>query len=280
MALGIGGVGNTSSLFAQNALRVNSLLFNQNIAQLSSGNRLINAGIDPSGLAISQMFRSQIGGIDQAIYNAQDTINLTRTAESTLSNQQDVLQRMRDLAVRSSNEATMTADDRARLDTEYQSLKDELTRSGNASQFNSLDLLDGSYGTKAAQVGPDNAADQQMDITVDESTANSMGLAGSAVDTVGNAQNAIDEIDAALEQVSNARVDLGVTENRLNYATNDLYSQRINNAAANSRIADTDFARTISEQVRAQLMNQIGVAALSQSNAQGFGVLKLLGAGG
>ncbi len=280
MALGIGSVGNTSSLFAMNAMRVNSLLINKNIAQLSSGNRLINAGIDPSGLAISQMFRSQISGIDQAVYNAQDTVNLTRTADSTLANQQDVLVRMRDLAVRSSNEATLTDADRANLDAEYQSLKSELTRSGNAAQFNTKDLLNGTYGTQAAQVGPDNSPDQQLDVTLDESTSNSMGLAASDVSNVTNSQNAIDEIDTALEQVSNARVDLGVTENRLQYATNDLYTQRINNAAANSRIADTDFALTISSQVRAQLLNQVSLSALSQSNAQGFGVLKLLGMNG
>lgn len=279
MALGIGGATSSSSLFAQNALRINNLLFARTAAQLSSGNRLVNGAIDPSGLAISQQFRAQIGGTDQAIYNTQDNINLTRTADATLGTQQDILMRQRDLAVRAANDATLTDSDRARLDAEYQSLNDELNRSGRANTFNTkeltTDVAGETYGTQATQVGP-NSGDQTS-ITINPSTGDALGVTGSDLTTSANAQSAIDTIDAAIESVSTQRSSLGVQERTFGYITNDLNVSRINMAAANSRIADTDFALTISDQTKGLLLSRISIAALSQSNAQGFGVLKLLG---
>jgi len=276
MGIGIQGT-KASSLFAQNALRVNSLLLNQTNGQLATGKRLYFAGIDPSGIAISQQFRSQIGGTEQAIYNTQDAINLTRTADSTLSAQSSVLGRMRDVAVRASNEATLTDADRTRLNDEFQSLKDELTRLGESSSFNTKQLTSEAnpYGSQDVQATPDNNPGANPDVTIDASTANALGLAASDVSTTGGAQTAIDDIDAALEQVSNNRANLGVTENVLQYRTNDLSWQRINMSAANSRIADTDFAQTIAEYTRGLLTSKIGIAALAASNTQSGGLLKL-----
>ena len=283
MAIGVGGISKTSSLFAQNALRLNSLMLNKTNAQLSSGNRLAWGSIDPSGLAISQGFRSQIGGTDMAMTNTQEAVNLTRTADATLGNQGEVLGRMRDIAVRAGNDATLTDADRARLDTEYQSLNDELTRSGEASSFNGKQLTSEAnpYGTQQVQAGPNNDPNQQIDVQIDPSTANagSLNTAGTDVTTAANAGNAIDRIDTAIGQLSNQRASLGVTERVMQYRTNDLAQQRINMSAANSRIADTDFAATISQHTKGLLLNKIGISMLSQSNAQGMGVLKLLGAG-
>lgn len=282
MAFGISGVygSNSQSLFAMNVLRLNNLSMQTNLAQLSSGKRIAFAGIDPSGLAISQGFRSQMGGTDQAIYNAQDTINLTRTADSTLSKQTEILGRMRDLGVRAANEATLTSADQARIDQEYQALNTELTRLGETSNFNTKQLTSdvNQYGTQAAQVGPNATTNDQVDVTIDPSTANTLGTTGSDVTTRANALDAIDRVDAALEDISNQRTNLGVTENRLKYTVDDLNTSRINLAASNSRIADTDFARAISENVKISLLAQTGLAALSQINAQPMGVLKLLGA--
>lgn len=280
MPLGIGGPMGTSSLFAMNMLRLNNLGMQRNLAQLSSGNRLISGAIDPSGLAISQGFRARIGGTDQAIYNAQDTVNLARTADSTLARQTEVLGRMRDLSVRSANEATLTTADQARLDQEYQSLSSELTRLGETSNFNTKQLTSeaNQYGTQAAQVGPDADVNNQMDVTIDPSTANTMGLTGSDITTGANARDAITRIDTALGQVSSGRANLGITENRLQYTVNDLSTQRINLSAANSRIADINMAAAITEQTKLSLLGQTTLAALSQNNAQAMGVLKLLGA--
>jgi flagellin len=279
MAVGIGGATSSSSLFAQNALRINNLLFARTAAQLSSGNRLVNGAIDPSGLAISQQFRAQIGGTDQAIYNTQDNINLTRTADATLGTQQDILMRQRDLAVRAGNDATLTTEDRARLDAEYQSLNNELDRSGRANTFNTkeltTDVAGQTYGTQSTQVGP-NSGDQTS-VTINPSTAQSLGLGGTDLTTGATAQTALSAIDTAIGTVSTQRASLGVQENNFGYIANDLNTSRINMAAANSRIADTDFALTVSDMTKGLLLSRVSMAALSQSNAQGFGVLKLLG---
>ena len=282
MALGIGSTSSTS-LFAQNALRINNLLFQRTAAQLSSGNRLVSGAIDPSGLAISQAFRAQIGGTDQAIYNTQDNINLTRTADAQLGTQGEILGRMRDLAVRASNDATLTDSDRARLDSEYQSLATELNRQGRSNSFNGKELTTDvpadQYGTQNAQITAQSS--NNSSVTIDPSTADSLGITagGSGQDllTGASARDAIDRVDLAIDQVSTQRASLGVQENTFQYVTNDLNVERINLSAANSRIADTDFAMVISDQTRALLLTRIGISALSQSNAQGFGVLSLLG---
>jgi flagellin len=287
MPLGIGGT--TSSLFAQNALRINNLLFAQTSAQLSSGKRLISGAIDPSGLAISQGLRSRIGGTDQAIYNAQDSVNLVRTADSQLGTQSDILNQMKGLAVRASNDATLNDSDKARLSSEFNSLAAELDRQGRSNSFNgkqlTTDQAGQQYGTQQAQVGPDNNASSQVGVTVAPSTGQSMGLTDAAGNptydftVAGDAQAAMDQIDTAINQVSTARANLGVQDRGFQYTTNDLYSQKISLAAANSQIADTNMAETISEQTKSLLLTRVSIAALSQSNAQGFGVLKLLGAG-
>lgn len=276
----IGATGKASSLFAQNAIRINSLLLNRTSAQLSSGNRLVSAGIDPSGLAISQTFRAQIGGTEQAIYNTQDAVNLANTADSTLGTQGEVLGRMRDIAVRAGNEATLTDADRTRMNNEYQSLNAELTRSGEAATFNTKQLTSQTnpYGTQQVQATPDNNPAANPNVTINPSTANTLGTDVTDVTTSANAQNAISAIDTAMQNVANQRSSLGTTVNTMQYTTNDLESQRINMSAANSRIADTDFAATISEHTKGMLLTKIGISALSQSNAQSHGVLRLLGA--
>lgn len=287
MGLGISGSTQTSSLFALNAMRVQQNKLSLLSAQLSSGNRLVSGSVDPSGLAISQGFRAQMGGTDQAIYNAQDTISVTRTADSALGTQQAMLGRMRDLAVRSANSATLTAEDQGRLNNEFQSLSQELTRQGNSTSFNSkkltTDVAGEQYGTQTAQIGPNNSVNDQSQVTIDASTANTLGPAGSEIvtqdiSTTAGAQAAIDAVDTALNQVSNQRATLGVKENTLQYAVNDLSTSRINMAAANSRIADTDMASAITAQTNSLMMTQISMAALSQTKAQAYGVLKLIGA--
>jgi flagellin len=286
MALGLGGI-QTSSLFAQNALRTTGLAISLTTAQLSSGNRLVNAAVDASGLAMSQFMRAQLGGMDQAINNAQDTVNLTQTAGSTLSNQQEILGSMRDLAVRSANSATLTPQDQATLNNEFQSLNAELTRSGQASSFNgkqlTTDVPGQQYGTQQAQVGPNATANDQISVTINPSTAATLNAATpnqmsiQDISTTAGAQGAITAIDQAISQVSNQQASLGVQQNVLQYQTNDLENNRINVAAANSRIADTNFASAITEQTTNLLLQKVSMAALSQTNAQAFGVLKLLG---
>jgi len=275
----IGAINKASSLFAQNAIRLNSLLVSKASAQLSSGNRLVSASIDPSAIAISAQFRSQIGGTEQAIYNSQDAINLTRTADATLGSQEETLLRMRDIAVRANNDATLTADDKARLNAEFQSLNTQLTQTGEAANFNTKQLTSAvnPYGTQTVQTTADNNPAAQSSVTINSSTAATLGTAGQDLTVAGGPGNAITAIDNALSTIANQRASLGVTENSLNYTTNDLEAQRINMAAANSRIADTDIAATMTEFTKGLMLNKFGLAMLAKTNAQGAGVLKLMG---
>lgn len=281
MALGIGAA-STNSMFALNAMRINNLLFSQTSAQLSSGNRLISGAIDPSGLAISMMMRSQIGGTDQAIYNTQDNINLVQTADATLGTQSDILGRMKELSVRAGNDATLTAQDRATLDNEYQSLANELNRQGQAANFNTkpltTDVAGQQYGTQAAQIGPNSSPANQANVTINPSTGTTLGVTGQTLTTQAGALAANTAVDQAIQAVSTQRANLGAQQNTFTYTANDLNQARINLAAANSGIADTNFATTITDMTKSLLLNRVHIAALSQSNAQGFGVLKLLGA--
>ncbi len=280
MALGIGSV-QSSSLFATNAIRKNSLLLTTLTGQLSSGNRLINAAISPSDIAISAGFRAQIGGTEQAIYNTQDAINLAQTADSTLGTQTETLLRMRDLAVRASNDATLSDADRARLDQEYQSLSSQLTQSGEAANFNSKQLTSNvnPYNTQEVQSQPNNNSAINETITINPSTADTLGVTGTDLTTSANAQSAIDTIDNAISTVSNQRANLGVTSNNLSSQTNALESSRINMMASNSNIADMDMEKGITNLTKALLLNKFGLAALSVTNAQQGGVLKLMGIG-
>ena len=286
MATGIGQL-QTSNLFSLNAMRVQTNKLSTSLAQLASGSRLVNAAIDPSGLAISNGFRAQLGGIDQAVYNAQDAISVTRTADSALDTQGDILNRMRDLSVRASNDATLNDSDRARLNTEFQSLSAELNRQGRSTSFNTKQLTTDApgqtYGTQAAQVGPNNGTNNQIAVTIDASTADTLGggagnkISDLDISTTAGAQNAIDVVSQAIDQVSSQRAALGVKEKTLDYAINDLSAQRINMSAANSRIADTNMAEAFTSATTSKLLQQVSMATLSQNKAQAWGILKLIG---
>ena len=278
MALGIGSI-NSTSLFALSAIKKNESLLSVSLSQLSSGNRLVSAGIDPSGIAISASFRAQIGGSEQAIYNSQDAINLTRTADATLGGQQETLLRMRDLAVRAGNDATLTPQDQANLNAEFQSLNASLTQSGEASSFNTKQLTSATnpYGTQQVQSTPNNQPAGNQSVTINPSTAVTLGTSGQDLLNSTNAGNALTAVDTALANVSNQRANLGVTENSLNYTTNSLESSRINMMASNSSIADLNMAEGITNLTRLSMLAKFGLAALSSANAQAGGVLKLMG---
>jgi len=255
---------NTSALSGIAQIKKTNKKMALNLEQLSSGKKLVNASVSPSDLAIATGMQGQIRGYDVAVQNAQDTQNLIQTADSSLNTTTDILLRQRDIAVRASNEATLTDADRQNLNQEYQSLSQEIDRQAQAASFNTKKLRDGSYGTQEAQVGPNAGAENQVAVEIDESTAGATGLNTNSTDvtTTGNAQAALDRIDQALAQVSQQRTELGVTQRRLEHATNDAINTRINLDQARSRIEDTDFIKNISEN------NQLKIQAKLQSVLQ------------
>ena len=270
---------NISGLIGLNNLRLTNLGLQTSLERLSSGLRINHASDDPSGLAIAKGMEAQIGGIRTAVQNAEDGINLIRTADGSLSETHDILLRMRDLAVRAANEATLTSDDLARLDSEYASLQSEIDRKAHAITFNTKVLFDGTFSTRALQIGPDNGTNFRLTTYIKSMAAGSIGLSGAAICTLqvaASAQAAIDLVNSAINQVSDVRASLGIQERRLEYIINDLSAEDINISAAKSRIYDADMASEISEFTRLQILQQTGTAILAQANAQPQSVLQLL----
>ncbi len=268
---------NISSLIGMNNLRLTNLGLQTSLARLSSGLRINWAADDPSGLAIAKGMEAQIGGIRTAVQNAEDGINLIRTADGSLAATHEILLRMRDLAVRAANEATLTSADLTRLDDEFQSLVAEIDRKADAVTFNTKNLFNGDYAAgQVLQIGADNAGTYQLTVTIQTlSSVAGLGLADNLTN-LANAQAAITAVQSAIDIVSDVRSNLGIQERRLNYIIDDLKAADINISAAKSRIMDADMAVEISEFTRLQILQQSGTAILAQANAQPQSILQLL----
>jgi len=268
---------NISALIGLNNIRLTNLGLKTSLARLSSGLRINWASDDPSGLAIAKGMAAQIGGARTAVSNAEDGINLIHTMDGALSETQDIMLRMRDLAVRSANDATLTSSDHLRLNSEFKSLADEITRKTTAVTFNTKSLFNRSYMNGLyLQVGPDNGTNFR--ITVQISTVNQtvLSVLGRGVSTAANAQGTISCVNAGINKLSNMRATLGVQERRLEHVIDDLNAQDINISAAKSRIMDADMASEISEFTRLQILQQTGTAILAQANAQPQTILQLM----
>jgi flagellin len=268
---------NISSLIGMNNLRLTNLGLQTSLARLSSGLRINWAADDPSGLAIAKGMEAQIGGIRTAVQNAEDGINLIRTADGSLAATHDILLRMRDLAVRAANEATLTTSDLNRLENEFQSLVTEIGRKSDAVTFNTKNLFNGDYaaGGLVLQIGADNNSTYQLAISIPALSATDLGINAAHL-SGGNASAAIDLVQSAINQLSDVRANLGIQERRLNYIIDDLKAADINISAAKSRIMDADMAVEISEFTRLQILQQSGTAILAQANAQPQSILQLL----
>lgn len=272
---------NISALIALNNLRIVNSGLQTDMERLSSGIRINRASDDPSGLAIATGMEAQIGGMNQAVQNSEDGISLLNTADGALGQTQEMLLRMRDLAVRASNEATLTTADNQRLNNEFASLVNEIDRQSKAITFNDKNLFDGTFQNgQILQVGPDASPSNRLTIQISQIDSNKLGLAPGAV-TLSNAAKAMDAISAvntALNHISDVRSSLGIQSNRLGYVINDLQVMNINLTAAKSRIYDADMAETISDFTRLQVLQQVGIAVLAQANAQQRSILQLLSA--
>jgi flagellin len=251
----------------------------KSMEKLSSGLRINKAGDDAAGLAISEKMRGQIRGLDQGSRNAQDGISMIQTAEGGLTEVHDILQRMRELAVQSSND-TNTDVDRTALDDEFQQLGSELTRIQGKSQFNKQNLFDSSAGDAGdgkvnLQVGA-NAGDLiQLDLTkVDLDGV--ITAATTDIKDYAKAQLAVTAMETQIASVSSGRSYLGAMQNRLEHTINNLDNASENLTAAESRVRDVDMAKEMMTQTKNSILAQAAQAMLAQANQQPQGVLQLL----
>ncbi|TES54703.1 flagellin [Halalkalibacterium halodurans] len=274
------------NLPAMNAHRNMGINLNQGqkaMEKLSSGLRINRAGDDAAGLSISEKMRSQIRGLDQASRNAQDGISLIQTAEGSLNEAQEILQRMRELAVQSSNDTNVDAD-RGALQDELDELITELGRIKNTTQFNKQNLLDGSSGADedgrlVFQVGANKNEHMNIDLGLKGINLTAIveeDLDELKIDTQTDANEAITTIETAIANVSAGRSKLGAYQNRLEHTIKNLDNASENLQAAESRIRDVDMAKEMMEFTRTNILNQASQAMLAQANQQPQAVLQLL----
>jgi flagellin len=280
---------NMSAIFADRQLKINNLQLDKNMEKLSSGLRIARAGDDASGLAVSEKMRSQIRGLRQASKNAENGVSFIQTTEGYLQESQDIMQRLRELAVQSSN-GIYTDEDRMQIQVEVSALVDEVDRIASHAQFNGMNMLTGRFARQTGQnvitasmwlhIGAN--MDQRVQVFIGTMTAAALGVrnAGNkqiiSLSTPDGANRTIGILDAALRMVNKQRADLGAYQNRLEYAVKGLDIGAENLQAAESRIRDADMASEMVEYTKNAILTQSATAMLAQANTKTRTVLQLL----
>ena len=263
---------NIASLNAQRNLNTSQGALSNALQRLSSGLRVNSAKDDAAGLAIAERMNAQSRGMVVAMRNANDGISAAQTAEAGISVVSGHLQRMRELAVQAAS-GQYDSDNRAALDTEYQQLASEIERAVNATNFNGKNLLDGTF-VVTFQVGATTTSESQIDIEITKIDASTLGdITG---DDGANALTEMDTLDTLIQQVNNARADLGAVQNRFEGVLTQLSAAHESTEASRSRIMDTDYAAETAKLARAQILQQAGTAMLAQANALPQNVMRLL----
>jgi len=268
---------NISSINAQRNLAHVSGLLAGNFRRLSTGLRITTAADDAAGLALSERLRAQIRSLDQAGRNANDGISLVQTAEGALDEVGNILGRLRELAVQASN-GTVSDADKATLNQEFTSLVDEVNRIGQSTEFNGINLLDGSASSITFQVGSGvQAGIDTVSVSLSPALSTSLSLQSLDIGSAGNTSVALTNIDAAINTVSSLRGRLGAAQNRLGSTIRNLSNTVENLTAAESRIRDVDFAHETSMLTRNSILQQASIAILGQANLLPQSALRLLG---
>ena len=265
---------NLSAINTNRQMGVVTNALQKSTEKLSSGYKINRAADDAAGLSISEKMRSQIRGLNKAASNAQDGISLVQVAEGALNETHSILQRMNELATQAAND-TNTSTDRNALQKEMDQLTSEIDRIRSTTQFNSMNLLDGSFTGKNLQVGA--LSGQSISISIGNMNASSLKISGLKVSSFSAAGKAMAAIQKAINSVSTQRSKLGALQNRLEHTINNLNTTSENTSAAESRIRDVDMATEMVEYSKNNILAQAGQSMLAQANQANQGVLSLLG---
>ena len=280
---------NMSAMFSQRTVGQTNVSTQKNIEKLSSGLRINRAGDDASGLAVSEKMRSQIRGLNRASANAQDGISFIQVAEAYLQETTDVMQRIRELSVQSSN-GIYSAEDRLYIQVEVSQLVAEVDRIASHAQFNGMNMLTGRFARETGEntvtasmwfhIGAN--MDQRVRAYVGTMTAKALGVRDVGdesiitIDTPETANRAIGTLDEAIKKINKQRADLGAYQNRLEMSVVGINVAAENLQASESRIRDVDMAKEMVEYTRNQILTQSGTAMLAQANQQTQSVMSLL----
>ncbi|MFG0875868.1 flagellin [Aeromonas media] len=268
---------NVSSLNAQRNLMNSGKSLDTSYTRLASGLRINSAKDDAAGLQISNRMTAQINGLDQGNRNANDGISMAQTAEGAMEEVSGMLQRIRTLAQQSAN-GTNSADDRAALGKEVGQLKTEIDRISKDTTFAGTKLFDGTAtNTFSFQVGPDGDS-QTISFDLSKIEVTSLKAAATlAVDTVGNSQTTMKDVDEMLKVVDGKRAELGAVQNRLDSTIRNQANISENVSAARSRIRDADFATETANMTKQNILQQAASSILAQANQRPQSALSLLG---
>ena len=280
---------NMSAMFSNRQLGVTQLANTKDMEKLSSGEKINRAGDDASGLAVSEKMRSQIRGLNQASRNASNGISFIQTTEGYLQETTDIVQRIRELAVQSSN-GIYSDEDRMQIQVEVSSLIAEVDRIASCAQFNGMNMLTGRFAQPTGEntvtasmwlhIGAN--MDQRTQVYIGTMTAAALGLREVGTETIMSiaepdlANQSIGTLDEALKAINKQRADLGAYQNRLEMTIKGLDVGAENLQASESRIRDTDMASEMVEFTKDQVLSQAGTAMLAQANQSSQNVLSLL----
>jgi flagellin len=247
------------------------------MARLASGKRINSAADDPAGVAIASRLNSEIRGTSQAIRNALDGQALIDTAEGGHKEVENILQRMREIAVQAAND-TNSSQDRANLNEEMKALSTEIDRIAAATSWAGKNLMNEGSSQFSFQVGTSTNAESAITISIGSMSATALSLDHTSITVTSseNSQFAISAIDQAITSVNSQRSMLGATSNRLNYTVNNLTNVSTNLVAALGRIQDADYAAEITALAKHQILQKAAIAMLAQANASKSYVLTLL----
>ena len=280
---------NMSAMFAQRSEGLTEVSNQKNMEKLSSGMRINRAGDDASGLAVSEKMRSQIRGLNKASENAKNGISFIQTTEGYLQETEDIIQRIRELAIQSSN-GIYTDEDRIMIQVEVSSLIAEVDRIASHAQFNGMNMLTGRF---ARPTGENNVTasmwlhiganmDQRTQVFIGTMSAAALGLRQLGTEeimtlaTPDEANRAIGTLDEAIKKINKQRADLGAYQNRLEMTVVGLDIGAENLQASESRIRDTDMAKEVVDFTKNQVLQQAGTAMIAQANQTSQNVLSLL----
>ena len=264
---------NLTAMNANRQLGITTSAQAKSSEKLSSGYKINRAADDAAGLAISEKLRSQIRGLNQASDNCQDGISLIQTAEGALNETHSILQRLNELAVKSSTD-TNTTEDRAYIQQEVTALTTEVTRISTDTEFNKMKLLSGGIKNFKLQVGAN--AEQEIQFDISDMSAKALGISKLSLSSQAGASGAITTLANAIKSVSNQRSQLGALQNRLEHTIANLDTAAENAQSSESTIRDTDMASEMVNYSKNNILAQAGQSMLAQANQSSQGVLSLL----
>ncbi|MEK7354993.1 MAG: flagellin [Bdellovibrionota bacterium] len=267
---------NVASIAAQRQLGKSQDRFSHAIRALASGSRLVDPGDDAAGFAIAENLRGQAASLKAAQRNAESAVGLIQVAEGGLSEQNNILVRLRELAVQAASD-TVGDEERKFLDVEFQQLTKELDRIAETTRYGNKMLLTGGNEEFEFQLGSGGTENDLIRYRMDADTrSTTLGISGLSVEDQDSARGLLTELDDALLKVAGARASFGAVQSRLNIASDNLNLQHENVVSARSRIADADVAHEIAEMTSQQVQQQLGLSVLAQANAVPAAVLKIL----